>query len=139
MTKWKIPFAVLLTAGAILAYIELWPAVSARPALEGGQLEQIRRALTSGATVVDVRTEAEFARGHVAGAVNIPLHRLPDKLHLIEDRAAPLVLYCRSGNRSARAATFLRARGYTEVLDMKTMAVWRMIQSTGPSGAGERI
>lgn len=66
--------------------------------------------------VVDVRTPAEFAEGHVPGAVNIPLDQLPQALQ-VDPRLGhkPLVLYCRTGRRSALAIALLAEHGITDV------------------------
>ncbi|MCC6906041.1 MAG: rhodanese-like domain-containing protein [Anaerolineae bacterium] len=72
--------------------------------------------------LVDVRTPEEFASGHIAGAVNIPVEEL--SAHLSEfptDR--PTVVYCRSGNRSATAASQLAASGY-DVYDLGGIIDW---------------
>lgn len=64
--------------------------------------------------LLDVRQPSEFESGHIKGATLIPLGALPDRLAEIpKDR--PIVVYCRSGNRSARAAAFLKEQGYTKV------------------------
>ena len=71
---------------------------------------------TTQAVLVDVRSPAEFASGHVQGAVNLPLDRLAsDALAVLPDKSAPLVLYCISGARSEMAAQWLRQAGYTQV------------------------
>src|SRR3990167_1870768 len=71
---------------------------------------------TTQTVLVDVRSPAEFASGHVQGAVNLPLDRLAsDALGVLPDKAAPLVLYCVSGARSEMAAQWLRQMGYTQV------------------------
>jgi phage shock protein E len=62
-------------------------------------------------TIVDVRTQAEFADGHVEYAVNIPLHQIPTRLTELKDLKTPLVLCCASGNRSNQAHQFLQAQG----------------------------
>jgi len=61
------------------------------------------------ATVLDVREPDEWAGGHIAGALHIPLGELPARLG--EVPAGPLVVTCRAGGRSARATAFLRDRG----------------------------
>jgi phage shock protein E len=67
------------------------------------------------AVLLDVRTDEEFAGGHAEGAINIPLHELGARVgELPEGR--PIVLYCRSGARSASAGGFLAKRG-AEVYD----------------------
>lgn len=66
--------------------------------------------------VVDVRSPGEFAAGHVAGSVNLPLNMLPDAAcDILPERDAPIVLCCVSGARSEMAAQWLRAQGYTQV------------------------
>ena len=64
------------------------------------------------ATVVDVRTCAEFAAGHLPGALHIPYTHLRARAGEIP-RGKPVVCYCRSGNRSARASAFLAREGFT--------------------------
>ena len=69
------------------------------------------------ATVVDVRTCAEYGAGHLPGALHIPYTHLRSRIGEI-DRAKPVICYCRSGNRSARAAAFLARAGF-ETLNMR--------------------
>jgi phage shock protein E len=70
--------------------------------------------IKAGATIVDVRSEAEFGRGGYRGAINVPLQALSGRLHRIpKDR--PVVVYCASGSRSAMAARMLRKAGYADV------------------------
>jgi phage shock protein E len=73
--------------------------------------------------LLDVRTPEEFADGHIAGAVNIPLAELGNQLSQVP-RDIPVIVYCRSGSRSAQAATLLRDSGYTNVLDMGGIVAW---------------
>ena len=77
-----------------------------------------------GATLVDVRTPEEFAAGHIEGAINIPIDELHERMGEIGDNTQPVVVYCRSGNRSALAKRRLEAGGYTEVLDLGRMSRW---------------
>jgi phage shock protein E len=67
------------------------------------------------ATIVDVRTPEEFAQGHFDGAVNIPLDKVPERLQEFKNMSAPIVAYCRSGNRSGQAMAFLKQNGVNEV------------------------
>lgn len=62
-------------------------------------------------TVIDVRTPEEFAGGHVAGSINIPLGELPGRVAEIKHMPPPLVLCCASGGRSGQAAAFLKMQG----------------------------
>ncbi|WP_335936181.1 rhodanese-like domain-containing protein [Streptomyces sp. PTD5-9] len=62
-------------------------------------------------TVVDVRAPGEYASGHVPGALNIPLDRLPEAVPALKSAAArgPLLMVCASGVRSTRACDILAA------------------------------
>jgi rhodanese-related sulfurtransferase len=61
--------------------------------------------------LVDVRLEEEWEAGHIAGAKHIPLDSLSARADEI-DRSQPVVLYCRSGDRSGGAADALAASGW---------------------------
>lgn len=62
-------------------------------------------------TYIDVREPSEFLMGHVDGAINIPLGSISEKLDEIRKLPLPIVLYCRSGIRSAQALGLLKAYG----------------------------
>jgi rhodanese-related sulfurtransferase len=82
--------------------------------------------LQSGAAhqLIDVRTPEEFAGGHIAGAVNIPVQEIAGRLgEVAQDQ--PVVLYCRSGNRSAQAAQILDQAGYAPVYDLGGIGAWQ--------------
>ena len=77
----------------------------------------VREKITAGARVVDVRTPAEFTDGAYPGAVNIPLPVLPARMHELEPKETPVVLYCASGARSGQAMRFLKQNGFTDVIN----------------------
>ncbi|UNO41518.1 MBL fold metallo-hydrolase [Streptomyces sp. MST-110588] len=68
--------------------------------------------------LIDVRNPAEYAAGALPNAVNLPLATLAAQAdhHLVP--GDPVVLYCRSGNRSVIAASLLEARGFQDVCDI---------------------
>jgi len=72
---------------------------------------------SDGAVIVDVREESEYAEGHIPGAILIPLGELPDRLSEVPTDQ-PVVVACRSGNRSGRAAKLLREQGFTNIHNM---------------------
>jgi phage shock protein E len=79
-----------------------------------------------GALLLDVRTPAEFAAGHVDGALNVPVQELETALaSLPATKDQAIVVYCRSGARSARASGLLKQAGFTRVHDLGGMANWR--------------
>jgi len=63
-------------------------------------------------TVVDVRTPAEFAGGHVSNSINIPLQELTNRLDELKGLKQPLVLCCASGGRSGMADQMLSSQGF---------------------------
>lgn len=62
------------------------------------------------ASIIDVRTPAEFAAGHVAGSINIPLNEIAIRLDEIKSKKN-ILLCCASGNRSAMVTEFLKQNG----------------------------
>lgn len=81
-----------------------------------------RELVASGATLLDVRTEAEFRARHVEGARNIPVQALESRLAEL-GAGAPVVVYCQSGGRSAQAARVLVSAGFTPY-DLGPMSSW---------------
>jgi phage shock protein E len=74
-----------------------------------------------GAPVLDVRTPAEFSGGHLRGALNVDVMApdFPEQVDALGlDPEAPIYLYCRSGNRSGKAARILRERGYPRAFNV---------------------
>jgi len=73
--------------------------------------------------LLDVRTPEEFASGYIAGAINIPVQELDQRLsELSTDKE--IIVYCRSGNRSAQASTILSNNGFSSVADMGGIIDW---------------
>jgi phage shock protein E len=69
--------------------------------------------------VLDVRSKLEFFLGHLDGAENIPVDRLPEALEGKDGvkKSSRILVYCASGMRSAQAAHLLKAAGYSNVVD----------------------
>ncbi len=68
-----------------------------------------------GAVIIDVRSKSEYAGGHIAGSVNIPLALLPSHLNKLKDKSQHIITCCASGMRSASAKNFLKKNGYQYV------------------------
>jgi rhodanese-related sulfurtransferase len=80
---------------------------------------QVRHAYDSGATFVDVRTDAEWSAGHVDGAVHLPVADVDaGAAAALPKKDQPIVLYCGTGRRAETAAESLRRQGYTQVTAM---------------------
>lgn len=80
---------------------------------------------TEGAVLLDVRTEEEYRDGHIAKSVNLPLDELGWITDRVKDKNTPLYVYCRSGNRSGRAAAYLTQAGYTNVKNIGGITSYR--------------
>lgn len=75
--------------------------------------------------IVDVRTEDEFKSGYIPNAILIPNESIgKTRPVLLPDLDAEILIYCRSGNRSAQAANKLIAMGYTKVYDFGGINDW---------------
>jgi rhodanese-related sulfurtransferase len=79
--------------------------------------QDYRSAVGVDGQLIDVREPIEVAGGTLPGAVNIPLAELPSRLHEI-DPHRPVVLLCRSGARSGRAAEYLADHGFGDVVNL---------------------
>ena len=120
-------FAMILISALLLAGCA--SAGGPAPAAAYQQISQLeaKEIIESGDPYVllDVRTQEEYDTGHIKGSILIPytdIEKLaPEKL---PDRDATILVYCRSGRRSAIAAQALADMGYTHVLDMGGIQDW---------------
>ena len=79
-----------------------------------GPKVDIGELISNGAMIIDVRTPAEYASGHIKGSTNIPLNALPMQMaKLKKDKA--IITCCASGMRSGSARTILKSNGFAEV------------------------
>ena len=79
--------------------------------------------------LVDVRTDAEIARGRIKGAISLPLHLLPLRLSEL-DANKTTVFYCQMGGRSAQAAAFAAAQGLAKSANLQG-GIMAWLQSGG--------
>jgi phage shock protein E len=68
------------------------------------------------AFIVDVRTEAEFAEGHVNESTNIPLDQVASHLEKFKGKEQ-IIVFCRSGNRSGQAKMILEQNGFKNIIN----------------------
>jgi phage shock protein E len=125
--KQLIYLALVIVCGAALLK---W--VSRRSVPTGGGWktltpEEAKARLDSGdaVTLLDVRTEAEYEESHIPGAVCLPVESIGTQPPAsLPDPDAEILVYCRSGRRSAQAATKLAKLGYTNVSDFGGILNW---------------
>lgn len=110
------------------AQIENASAEAVRAMLDAARPEEV--------TLLDVRMEPEYAEFHLPGAKLAPLPELPDRLAEI-DRTRPVVVYCRSGRRSAAAAQILASAGFPRIVNMLGGAMaWQGAAAVGAPDTG---
>lgn len=77
--------------------------------------------IMEGAQVLDVRTQEEWDQGHLKNAIRVDFKQdgFVPKAQAALDESKPVVVYCRSGNRSAKATALLEDAGFTTLYDMQ--------------------
>ncbi len=85
---------------------------------------EARTLVQGGALLLDVRTPAEFASGHLPGAVCVPLAELEGRLAKLGPKDRAVVIYCASGVRSAVAGRVLASAGFATVKNLGAMSRW---------------
>ena len=107
--------ALALISGAMLA----WSFVGAKlSGVEQADTLKATRLFNDDALVLDVREDKEYAAGHIPRAKHIPLGQLANRIREIEShKDKPVLVTCRSGNRSAHACRILKKAGFTKVFN----------------------
>lgn len=85
---------------------------------------EAKRLVESGASLIDVRSPAEFAGGHLPSAKNIPVSELGARIEAVGPKDRPVVVYCASGVRSALARGVLERAGFAQVKNLGAMSRW---------------
>ena len=90
------------------------------------QQEAKKRMDAGGVLVLDVREPAEYAGGHIPGAVLLPLGTISEAsaAGVIGEKDAQVLVYCRSGSRSKQAAAILARLGYSNVYEFGGIMTW---------------
>lgn len=117
------------------------PSTEAEAATEAATVEKINTTITPEEAVkrfgenninitnkdvylIDVRTVEEYAEGHIPMSFNLPLDKLESIQSIIPYADKTIIVYCRSGNRSAEAATLLETYGYNTIYDLGGIQSW---------------
>ena len=110
----RLPLALVACAIAFMA--EAAGPGSIEPKALGDRIAWADRALV----VLDVRTPAEYAEGHVPGAINIPNGELAGRVAELSDaKGRDIVVYCRSGVRAAQALDVLDKAGFKRLFHLQ--------------------
>jgi phage shock protein E len=115
-----LPFvlAMLLLASAACTKSLSFKKISPKAALE--LLKGEKKAV-----LIDVRTDEEYRIIRIPGSILIPDYEIKDKIaDVVPDKDTPIILYCRTGRRSANAAKILVEMGYTMVFDLGGIVDW---------------
>src|SRR5512143_3590462 len=106
---------------ALAAVLGLMLVVQQLPASQGIDVKQAQTMVSSqGALLLDVREPAEYAAIHAPNAKLIPLGEVGLRLKELEAyKNKPVVVMCRSGRRSAKAAALLQEAGFTQVSNVQ--------------------
>ncbi len=88
------------------------------------------------AVILDVRSADEFAKGHIKGAINVPLNQLPTIKAKLADLNTPLYVHCLSGARSSRAVAVLKKLGYADVTNIGGIDSYTGPQERSGGGGG---
>jgi rhodanese-related sulfurtransferase len=121
--NWALVLIAFVSGGMLV-----WPLVrkgAGGPSVNTLQATQLMN--REDALVIDLRPAAEFAKGHILGAKNVPLAELEKRAgELDKHKAKPVILYCADGNRAGDGAALLRKHGFSSVVNLSGgYAAWQ--------------
>jgi len=116
-----VPWLVAVAVLAGFAVFLMRPAGSTVTVVD---VKGVQQAAAQGVRIVDVRSPAEFASGHIPGAQNVPLDSFQGVASQW-NKSAPVLVYCQSGSRSAQAVKILQSLGFQKILHFdKGIVAW---------------
>lgn len=122
--QWMLAAALLATVAMLIVHEtrKSGPSVSPQQAVQLVNSED--------GVFVDLRDAAEFRKGHIVNAVNIPATKLPERMVELEKyKDRPVVLVCKMGQQSGAAGKQLKAANYSKVYKMTGgMMEWATLQ-----------
>lgn len=84
-----------------------------------GPLEAVRLINDREPVIVDLRPVADFKKGHLLNAINVPAAKLEERSTEFKDKSRPILLYCALGGSSVEAASKLKKLGFTEAYPIR--------------------
>lgn len=108
---------MLVALAVVSSAMLVWSFIGSRlSGVEQADTLKATRLYNDDALILDVREEKEFAAGHIPGARHIPLGQLAGRLRELDKfKARPVLVTCRTGQRSARACGILKKAGFESV------------------------
>ncbi len=123
----KLNWHLFAALAAIIALLAFEPLRKRRGGIRSVSADELPRVMRDeNIVVLDVSEAKEFASSHIPKARNIPISRLESDIQTINKfKARPVVVCCRMGNRSAKAASVLKKNGFTDIRTLQGgMAAW---------------
>ncbi len=118
-------FPLFLALAVILGLLaqNLWAGFTNKTTIDPGRVtELINR---EDALVVDTRSMADYAKGHIINAINIPSNGFKDQLHQLKDKQQPIIVVCSTGTTTGSTCKLLRENGFEKIYELKGgMASW---------------
>lgn len=82
-------------------------------------IEELKKQVSRGAILIDVRSNQEYKEGHLQGAINIPEFEITNRIQKeIPKKNQLIVLYCQYGGRSQKTRMAMKKMGYTNVYNL---------------------
>lgn len=88
-------------------------------------LNKAKEKIENGAYLVDVRSNNEYKKNHIKGAINIPVDEIKNQKRKIISKNDTIIVYCQSGTRSKKATIELIEMGYNHVYDFGSINNWK--------------
>ena len=84
------------------------------------ELNDFKEKINKGYQIIDVRTYSEFAHGHIPNSINIDFYNSSFITEINKlNKNKPVLIYCRSGNRSQKAGVIMDSLGFDKIYDLK--------------------
>ncbi len=124
----RVRSEIIVAAGGLATLIALFFLFGTGPGYKSLTQEDAAKVMAANGDclIVDVRTENEYAGGHIPNAINVPLDRIEagDVSDALPDKQQVILLYCYAGRRSVEAAKALASLGYTDAYEFGGIVDW---------------
>ncbi|MBQ8505268.1 MAG: rhodanese-like domain-containing protein [Clostridia bacterium] len=123
--KFRKILVMILSAVVLMGCTSCEPPTNTYKQVTAEEAMSMMDSLSSPYIILDVRTPAEFAQGHIPNAINIPNETIgTEEIPQLPNKKQVIFVYCRSGNRSKQAAEKLVQLGYTNVVEFGGIIDW---------------